>query len=40
MFICDALSNLLQFVQFKKREEHPCRSVTFSNAAGQFLQLY
>ena len=28
--ICDALRNLVPFVQFKKREKHPWRSVTFS----------
>ena len=28
--ICDALSNLVPFVQFKKREKHPWRSVNFS----------
>ena len=24
----DVLRDLVQFVQFKKREQHPCRSVT------------
>ena len=28
--ICDALRDLASFVQFKKREQHPLRSVTFS----------
>ena len=28
--ICDALSDLVPFVQFKKRENHPWKSVTFS----------
>ena len=28
-FICDALYGLVPFVQFKKREKHPWRSVTF-----------
>ena len=28
--ICDALRNLVPFAQFKKREKHPWRSVTFS----------
>ena len=28
--ICDALRNLLAFVQFKKREKHSWRSVNFS----------
>ena len=32
--ICDALRDLVQFVQFEKREKHPCKSVTFSKVAG------
>ena len=28
--VCDALRDLVSFVQFKKREKHPWRSVTFS----------
>ena len=28
--ICDALRDLVLFVQFKKREKHPWRSVNFS----------
>ena len=31
---CDALRNLIPFVQFKKREKHPWRSVNFSKVAG------
>ena len=31
--IGDALRDLLPFVQFKKREKHPSRSVTFSKVA-------
>ena len=27
---CDALRDLVPFAQFKKREKHPSRSVTFS----------
>ena len=27
--ICDALRNLVPFVQFKKREKHPWKSVKF-----------
>ena len=27
--LCDALHDLLTFVQFKKREKHPWKSVTF-----------
>ena len=30
----DALRDLVPFVQFKKREKHPWRSVTFSKVAG------
>ena len=37
--ICDALRDLVPFVQFKKREKHPWRSVNFSKVAGS-LQLY
>ena len=32
--IYDALRDLVSFVQFKKREKHPWRSVTFSKVAG------
>ena len=32
--VSDALRNLVPFVQFKKRERHPWRSVTFSKVAG------
>ena len=35
--IC-ALRDLVPFVQFKKREKHPWRSVTFSKVAGFSLQ--
>ena len=28
--LCDVLSDLVPFVQFKKREKHPRRSATFS----------
>ena len=31
---CDALWDLVPFLQFKKREKHPCRSITFSKVAG------
>ena len=30
----DVLRDLVPFVQFKKREKHPRRSVTFSTVAG------
>ena len=31
--ICDALRDLVPFVQFKKREKHPWRSASFSKVA-------
>ena len=31
-FICDFLRDLVPFVQFKKCEKHPWRSVTFSES--------
>ena len=33
-YICDVLSDLVPFVQFKKHEKHPCKSVIFSKVAG------
>ena len=33
--IQDALRDLVSFVQFKKQEKHPWRSVTISKIAGQ-----
>ena len=39
-YICGALRDLVQFIQFKKREKHPWRSVNFSKVAGWSLQLY
>ena len=32
--MCDALRNLVPFVQFKEPEKHPWRSVNFSKVAG------
>ena len=32
--ICDVLRDLVPFGQFKKREKHPWRTVTFSEIAG------
>ena len=32
--VCDAWGDLVAFVQFKRREKHPWRSVTFSKVAG------
>ena len=40
MIICGALSDLVPFVQLKKREKHSRRSITFSKVAGFDLQLY
>ena len=31
---CDVLRDLVAFVQFKNREKHPWRNVTFSKVAG------
>ena len=42
--ICGALRDLVPFVQFEKREKHPCRSVTKINTPpwvlSTFLKLY
>ena len=32
---CDVLRGLVPFAQFKKREKHPWRSVTFSKVSGE-----
>ena len=32
--MCDAMRDLVPFVQFKKREKHPWRSVTFNKVVG------
>ena len=34
MAMCDALRDLVPFVQFENREKHPWRSVNFSKVAG------
>ena len=34
MKICEALRDLVPCTQFKKREKHPWRDVTFSKVAG------
>ena len=34
LHICDALRDLVPFVQFKKREKYPWRSITFSKVVG------
>ena len=36
--ICNALRNSVPFLQFKKREKHPWRSVTCSKVAGFFTK--
>ena len=38
--ICDILHGIVLFVQLKRREKHPWRSVTLSKVAGFSLQLY
>ena len=38
--ICDVLRNLVAFVQFKKHEKHPWRSVNFSKVGGFSLHKY
>ena len=37
---CGALHDLVPFVQFKKREKHPWRSVTFTKVAGYSNFIY
>ena len=39
MYICDALRDFVSFVQFKKLEKHPWRSVTFIKVSG-FISLW
>ena len=39
LHICDALRNLLPFVEFKKRQKHPWRSLTFGKVTGFNMQL-
>ena len=38
--ICDAFRNLLPFLQFKKREKYPCKSIAFNNSADFSLERY
>ena len=40
MYISDALRDLLQLVQFKKRKKHPRKSVAFGDVADFSLQRY
>ena len=40
IIICDALRDLVAFVQFKKREKQPRKSVTFSKIANFSLRPY
>ena len=37
--ICDALSDLVPLVQFKKHEKHPWRNVTFSEVTSSFTSI-
>ena len=37
--ICGVLHDLVRFVQFKKREKHPWKSVTFSKGAEKISAL-
>ena len=40
MFIIfDVLRDLVTFLQFKKREKHPWKSVTFNKVAGKWHQI-
>ena len=39
VFICDALSDLVAFLQFKKREKHPWRSVTLLKMQATLLKV-
>ena len=40
MFIIfDVLRDLVTFLQFKKREKHPWKSVTFNKVAGTWYQI-
>ena len=34
MIMCDALRDLVPFIQFKKPKKHPWRNFTFSKVAG------
>ena len=36
--ITEALRDLVSFVQFKKREKHPCRSVSFNKVSSFNLE--
>ena len=40
IIICDALLDFVPFVQFKKREKHPRRSVTFRRVDIYILLIY
>ena len=40
VYICAVLRNLVPFLQFKTREKHPWRSVSFIKATGFSLQIY
>ena len=38
--VCDALRDLVPFVQFKKREKHPWRSVNFKGETRICINLF
>ena len=40
VLICGALRNLVPFVQFKKREKHPWRSVNFRTPPWVFFTFF
>ena len=37
---CQGLLDLVSFVQFKKHEKHPWKSVTFSKVAGDITPIF
>ena len=40
IFLCDALRDLVPFVQFKKREKHQCSSFIFSKVEGWTMGVF
>ena len=40
IFLCDALRDLVTFVQFQKREKHPWRCFAFSKVAVDFMIVF
>ena len=39
VYVCDALRDLIPFVQFKKFKKHPWRTVTFSKDTSSLLKI-